>query len=58
MNILLIILVLGIAGYLVFYVVKKKKTAEVETTIDVDDKTYTINKTTTKDINKKYDSSK
>ena len=44
MNILLIILVLGIAGYLVFYVVKKKKTAEVETTIDVDDKTYTINK--------------
>ena len=44
MNILLIVLVVGIAGYLVFYVIKKKKTAEVETTIDVDDKTYTIGK--------------
>ena len=44
MNILLIILVVGIAGYLIFYVIKKKKTAEVETKIDVDDKTYTIEK--------------
>ena len=44
MNILLIVLVVGIAGYLIFYIIKKKKTAEVETTIDVDDKTYTISK--------------
>ena len=43
-NILLIVLVVGVAGYLVFHVIKKKKTAEVETTIDVDDKTYTISK--------------
>ena len=43
-NIVLILVVLAIAGYLVFYIIKKKKTAEVETTIDVDDKTYTIEK--------------
>ncbi len=43
-NIVLILVVLAIAGYLVFYIVKKKKTAEVEATIDVDDKTYTIEK--------------
>ena len=41
-NIVLILVVLGLAGYLIFYVVKKKKTAEVETTVNVDDKTYTI----------------
>ncbi len=43
-NIVLILVVLAIAGYLVFYIIKKKKTAEVEATIDVDDKTYTIEK--------------
>lgn len=43
-NIILSIVVLGIAGYAIYYVVKKKKTAEVEETINVDDKTYTIEK--------------
>jgi len=38
--------VLGIAAYAVTYVIKKKKTAEVETLIEVDDKTYTIEKMT------------
>ncbi len=46
MNIVLIIAVLGIAAYAVIYVIKKKKTAEVETLIEVDDKTYTIEKMT------------
>lgn len=46
MNIVLIIAVLGIAAYAVTYVIKKKKTAEVETLIEVDDKTYTIEKMT------------
>ncbi len=43
-NIILIIVVLAVAGYAIYYTIKKKKTAEVETTIDVDDKTYTIEK--------------
>ena len=43
-NIILIIVVLVIGGYLIYYTAKKKKTAEVETVIDVDDKTYTIEK--------------
>ena len=43
-NILLTVAVLGIAGYIVYYIIKKKKTAEVETMIEVDDKTYTIAK--------------
>ena len=43
-NIILIIVVLAVAGYAIYYTVKKKKTAEVETAIDVDDKTYTIEK--------------
>mgnify|MGYP005790610891 FL=1 len=43
-NIILIIVVLVVAGYAIYYTIKKKKTAEVETTIDVDDKTYTIEK--------------
>ena len=46
MNIVLIIVVLGIAAYAVVYVKKKKKTAEVESLIEVDDKTYTIEKMT------------
>ena len=44
MNIVLIIVVLAVAGYAIYYTIKKKKTAEVETEIDVDDKTYTIEK--------------
>ncbi len=43
-NIILILVVLAIAGYAVFYSIKKKKTAEVEVAVDVDDKTYTIEK--------------
>ena len=43
-NILLILAVVGIAGYALYYTIKKKKTAEVEEKIDVDDKTYTIEK--------------
>ena len=45
-NILLILLVFGIAGYIIYYSIKKKKNAEVETAINVDDKTYTLEKMT------------
>ena len=45
-NIVLIVVVLAIAGYLIFYVIKKKKNAEVVATVNVDDKTYTIEKMT------------
>ncbi len=41
-NILLILVVLGIAVFAVYYVLKKKKTEEVENPITVDDKTYTL----------------
>ena len=41
-NILLILVVLGIAVFAVYYVLKKKKTEEVEDAINVDDKTYTL----------------
>ncbi len=43
-NIVLILAILILAGYVLFYVIKKKKTAEVEVQVDVDDKTYTIEK--------------
>ena len=45
-NIVLIIAILGIAGYAIYYSIKKKQNEEVETLIDVDDKTYTIEKMT------------
>ena len=41
-NIILILVVLGLAIFAVYYVLKKKKTEEVEDTINVDDKTYTL----------------
>ena len=41
-NIVLTLVVLIVAGYTVYYIIKKKKTAEVEETVNVDDKTYTI----------------
>ena len=41
-NILLTIVVLVVAVLAVFYYIKKKKNQEVETTINVDDKTYTL----------------
>ena len=43
-NIVLIIVVIAIAAYAVYYSIKKKKNAEVEAQVDVDDKTYTIEK--------------
>ena len=36
------ILLIAVAGYVIYYNIKKKKTAQVEETINVDDKTYTI----------------
>ena len=41
-NIVLILVVLGIAVFGVYYVLKKKKTEEVENTLNIDDKTYTL----------------
>ena len=41
-NILLILVVIAVAGYVIYYNIKKKKEAPVETTLNVDDKTYTI----------------
>lgn len=43
-NILLMIVVIGIAVFSVYYFIKKKKTEEVEETVNIDDKTYTIEK--------------
>lgn len=43
-NILLILVVLVVAGAAMYYLIKKKREAPVEETIDVDDKTYTIEK--------------
>ena len=44
MNILLTFVVLIIVGVLIKYVIEKNKNAEVEEGIDIDDKTYTIEK--------------
>ena len=41
-NIVLMLVVLSVAGYAIYYVIKKKKAAQVEVAVDVDDKTYTI----------------
>ena len=41
-NILLTLVVLVVAIMAIFYYIKKKKNEEVETTINVDDKTYTL----------------
>ena len=46
MNVLLTIVVVGIAAYAIYYSIKKKREAEVEATVNVDDKTYTIEKMT------------
>ena len=43
-NILLMVLVIGIAIFVVYYYIKKKKEEKVEETINVDDKTYTLDK--------------
>ncbi len=41
-NILLMVAVLGIAGFVLYYYLKNKKAQKVEETINVDDKTYTL----------------
>ncbi len=43
-NILLTLVVLVIASFLIYYVIKKKKEAPTEETLNVDDKTYTLEK--------------
>ena len=43
-NILLILVVLIVAGAAMYYVIQKKREAPTEKTIDVDDKTYTLEK--------------
>ena len=41
-NIVLTLIVLLVAGYAIYYYIKKKKNAEVEAIVDIDDKTYTL----------------
>ena len=45
-NIILILVVIAIAVYVVYYSIKKKQNAEVEKEVNVDDKTYTLEKMT------------
>ena len=41
-NIVLTLIVLIVAGYTIYYMLKRKKNAQVEEVVNVDDKTYTI----------------
>ena len=41
-NIVLTLIVLIVAGYTIYYILKKKENAQVEEEVNVDDKTYTI----------------
>lgn len=41
-NIVLIIVVIAVAAYAIYYSIKRKKNAQVEEKVNVDDKTYTI----------------
>ena len=43
-NVALMLVVVAVAVYTIYYSIKKKKNAEVEVMVDVDDKTYTIDK--------------
>ena len=43
-NIILMVVVIGLAGFSLYYYTKKKKEEKVEETINVDDKTYTLDK--------------
>ena len=45
-NLLLIVIVILIAFFLLFQFIKKRKTEQVEENIEVDDKTYTLEKNT------------
>ena len=41
-NIVLIIVIMLVAGYAIYYSLQKKKNAQVEVTVNIDDKTYTL----------------
>ena len=41
-NVVLTLIVLMVAGYTIYYILKRKKNAQVEEVVNVDDKTYTI----------------
>ena len=43
-NLVLIVLVLGVAGLMIYFHINSQKNAEVVTRMDVDDQTYTLNK--------------
>ena len=43
-NIILIVLVLGVASFMIYFHIKSQKNAEVVTKMDVDDQTYTLSK--------------
>ena len=43
-NLVLIVLVLGVAGLMIYFHINSQKNAEVLTKMDVDDQTYTLNK--------------
>lgn len=43
-NLVLIVLVLGVAGLMIYFHINSQKNAEVVTKMDVDDQTYTLNK--------------
>ncbi len=53
-NILLMLVVIGIAIFIVYYTINKKKTATVEVAVEVDDKTYTL-ETMTEFVKKRLD---
>ena len=44
LNILLIILVILVAGFLLYKFIKRKQTQEIETAVEINDKTYTLEK--------------
>ena len=46
MNIVLTVVVVAIAGYFIYYIINQKKNAKEEVIVDVDDKTYTLEKMT------------
>ena len=45
-NIILMLVVMISAGFAIYYSIKKRKNAEIVEVLDVDDKTYTIEKMT------------
>ena len=44
LNMILILLVIGLAGFLLYKFIKRKQMLEVETAVEIDDKTYTLEK--------------